>query len=74
MTGEVAKMTRLQRAALIAKGRRLGASQAARDRMEVANIDQEWRAHCPNCGPLRGTLRQLRAHKCGEPTGGKEGR
>jgi len=55
------KMTKGQ----VAVGRQFGASPGARERMQEADQEAIWTGACRHCAiPLKGTLKQLREHRC----------
>jgi hypothetical protein len=46
-------------------GRRLGATPAARERLNAFNAEQTWIGKCRKCkAPVKGTLSALSTHKC----------
>ena len=45
-------------------------SDLALERMRKADQEAIWRGECPRCGTIKGTLADLRGHRCpdGTPT------
>lgn len=62
-------MNREERRARAMANRHCGASISAREFMETAKQEANWRAFCPVCRKnLKGTFTQLTEHECGPPS------